>query len=158
MSLTEAQRAIAHLQGLALRASDGYTIDVLDRALDEIVRNPDNPSPYLWQVRSARANAAKVVQARREVVTLDTSGEDEPSVVEDAATTDTGYGVVEIREWLRTSSRLTEPDRTLLTAVADGQDSEHLAEVLELPVQRVRERLSRARKRAGIAYSTEVAA
>lgn len=156
MSLSEAQRAIVTLQSRALSSRESYTIDVLDRALDEVVRNYDNPKPHQWQVRSALANAAKVVQFRGHTVT--------PASFDDAdnsprlATVDEKFALFELRDWLERTPAVSSEERLLLIGLAEGEDASRLAQERGVPVQRMRERISRARTRARHAYAAEAAA
>lgn len=156
MSFSEAQRAIITLQGRALSAREGYTIDVLERALDEVVRNYDNARPSEWQTRSALANAAKVVRFRRDSVA--------PTVFDDGgnrsglAAVDAEFALFELREWLDRTPAVSAEERRLLIGIANGGDASHLAQDQGVPVQRMRERISRARARARVAYIAEAAA
>src|SRR4051794_33238943 len=113
MNLTAAQSAINSLQGQALRRQDGYTLDRLDRALDEIVRNYENERPAAWQVRSALANAAKVVQSRRAVVTLTPRTEGDSRGRPDTGSVDDAFAVAEVRDWLWRTPALTDDERKL---------------------------------------------
>ncbi len=155
MPLSEAQSAIVSLQRRALRSRESYTIDVVDRALDEIVRNYDNPKPAPWQVRSALANAAKVVRGRREVVApVDFRDErgSQPGV------TDAELELVDVRDWLDRTPALSDTQRRLLVRIADGDDAVELAADSGVPIPRMRERIARARSRARQAYVTEAVA
>jgi hypothetical protein len=156
MSLSEAQRAIVSLQNRALRTNEGYTLDVLDRALDEVVRNYDNPKPAPWQARSALANAAKVVQSRRD--TVGTISLDDEARSQDVGDTDGGFAVVDLRDWLDRTSAVTDEQRSLLIGIADGHGPAQLAQDRGVPIQRMRERLSRARSRARTAFDRAAAA
>ena len=154
MFSSEAQSAYLALQSIALTAKDNYTIDRAERALDEVIRNPGNAKPAAHQVRSAWANAGKVLQNRRNLalqIPLDTPGLGLTEL-------DGGYDAVDIIDWLDQAA-VSASDRTLMRSLAHGADARMLAEVEGIPVQRVRERISRAR-RAGAAdyYSTVVAA
>lgn len=156
MSLSEAQRAIVSLQNRALSTSEGYKIDVLDRALDEVVRNYGNPRPAPWQIRSALANAAKVVQFRRDTVT--TTSLDDSGSASDLGAIDEEFVVLEIRDWLDRTAVVSTEQRQLLIGLAEGDDAARLADDHGVPVQRMRERISRARARARAAYAAEAAA
>ncbi|MFI7484069.1 hypothetical protein ACH9EU_16835 [Kocuria sp. M1R5S2] len=153
MFSTEAETAILILQAQSRKASDLYTQDRIDRALDEIVRNPSKTNPPEHQVRSALANAGKVMANRRRVAPV-VSHED--LVIEVDARED-GYDVVELRYWLETAP-LSSPARTLLLALAAGADANDLAAQHDVPVQRIRERIARARKNARADYLTTAVA
>lgn len=156
MSFSEAQRAIVTLQSRALRSREGYTIDVLDRALDEVVRNYDNPDPHQWQVRSALANAAKVVQFRGETVTP--TSFDDADNASSLAAVDDEFALFELRDWLDRTPTVSTEERQLLIGLAGGDDASSLARERGVPVQRMHERISRARTRAHDAYTAEMAA
>lgn len=154
MFSSEAQSAYIALQSRILETQDNYTVERAERALDEIIRNPENTTPANHQVRSAWANAGKVLQNRREVapqVHLDTPGLR-------LGVTDGDYDAVEVLDWLDHAA-VSAPARLLLHSLAVGADAQMLAEAQGIPVQRVRERISRAR-RAGAAdfYASVVAA
>ena len=156
MSLSEAQRAIVTLQNRALSTSEGYTIDVLDRALDEVVRNYGNDKPAPWQVRSALANAAKVVQFRRDIVTP-TSFDDADSAPE-FGFVDEAFALLAIRDWLDRSPSVSDEQRRVLLRLADGDDAAALANERRIPVPRMREKIARARAAARAAYAAEAVA
>jgi hypothetical protein len=152
MFSSQAQSAYSTLQSKALSADDGYILDRLERALDEIIRNPQNAAPAPFQVRSAWANAGKVIDSRRKLApqfSLDGPGLNEPTEV------DARYGAVEIFAWLDRAA-VSKADRRLLRALAGGADATALAETAGVPVQRIRERVSRARRVASRDYRTSV--
>ncbi len=70
MLSSEAEFALIILQRRSAQARDIFEIERMDRALDEIVRNPGNTSPAPFQVRSALANASKVLKERRAIVAI----------------------------------------------------------------------------------------
>jgi hypothetical protein len=150
----EAQSAYSTLQSRALSASGGYMLSRLERALDEILRNPRNTSPAPFQVRSALANAGKVIENRRKLAPQDSLDEqaksfDEPGKI------DARYGVVEISYWLDRAA-VSDADRGLLRCLAAGADATALAETAGVSVQRMRERVSRARRAASRDYQASV--
>lgn len=154
MFSTEAQSAYLILQAQARNTHDDYTLERIDRALDEIVRNLSKTDPPEHQVRSALANAGKVMANRRRLAPV-VSHED---LVTDVDAREDGYDVVELRSWLETAP-LPSPARTLLVALAAGADAKDLAAQQDVPVQRIRERIARARKSARADYwATAVAA
>jgi len=159
----EAQAAVSYLQQQTdskKSAHDSFELDRIDRALDEITRNPDKTTPPRRQVRSARANALKVV---RHHVALEAFSLDDPELhehkrqqAEIAVQYGGGIEDVEMREWLDHTPSLTDDERTLLHALADGFDAELIALARNLPIKRVRERISRARRAARRGYYLEV--
>ncbi|GAB2646738.1 hypothetical protein [Kribbella swartbergensis] len=147
--------AVTTLQQLALRSYDGYDLDRVDRALDELLRSPSKTAPAAFQRRSALANAAKVLQTRRALapgIVIDPSDGD----ASDPSSSDGAIDELDIRLWLETTPALTADQRDLLRALADGADAESLAQLHGIPVQRVRERISRARRVGWAAYQREV--
>jgi len=153
MFSSEAQSAYITLQSRILAAQDSYIIDRAERALDEIIRNPENTKPADHQVRSAWANAGKVLQNRRDLVPqvpLDMPGLS-------VAVVDGAYDAVEIFDWLDHAA-LSTPDRTLLRSIAGGADAQMLAHAHGVAVQRVRERISRARRAGSADYRSSVVA
>lgn len=153
MFSAEAESAYLSLQDQALSATDNYTLERVERALDEILRNPAKTAPAAFQVRSAMANAAKVIEDRRRLaprVSIETPGV-EPG------TEDGGYVAVEVMHWLDTAP-VSDAERTILRGLAHGADAETLAASGGVGVQRMRERISRARKSATQNYQRTVAA
>lgn len=135
--------AVFALQQQALGTRDTYELDRIDRALDELLRNTtDTITPARQRIRSAMGHAYEALERRRAIaptVPLDRS---------DRGAIDTHYVVVETLEWLRTESRLTEGERTLLWNLAHGDDANTLAPGSGVPLPRMRERISRARRNA----------
>jgi hypothetical protein len=156
--------AYLYLQKRAHRQHDSYTIERIDRALDEIVNNPGRTDPVPFQVRSSMANAAKVIKARRviaPVIPLEahdahrsggTSGD--VASVSDASP----YAVVETVAWLNGTRLVSPTQRALLLALVRGHDAATLAAASGVPVPRMRERIARARAAARRAYALEVRA
>jgi hypothetical protein len=153
MFSSEAQSAYITLQSTAMSASDNYIIDRAERALDEILRNPGNTNPSAHQVRSAWANAGKVLDNRRRLVSqvpIDTPGLH-------VAEVDGAYGAVEILDWVDHAA-VSASDRIVLRSLAGGADASMLADAEGVPVQRVRERISRARRAGSVDYQSSVVA
>jgi DNA-directed RNA polymerase specialized sigma24 family protein len=154
MLTEQAQRALVLLTRRADKTGDHFVLDRLDRAKDEIIRlNSDSPAPY--QVRSALAHAGQVLRQRRTLLPSirlsDVEPHDEPGAEDPTFTT------TDIYEWLRTTASLNEPQRTLLLDLAVGFEVEALAAQRQIPLRRMREQVSRARKHARAAYAIEVA-
>lgn len=153
MFSSQAASAYLTLQEQALSASDNYTVERIERALDEILRNPHKTSPPAFQVRSAIANAAKVIAGRRRLAPPIST--DSPGVEVDEE--EGGYLAVEVMHWLGTAS-VTVAERAILRGLANGEDAETLAASRGVPVERMREKISRARKSAANHYKSTVAA
>jgi hypothetical protein len=152
MTHTQGQRALMKLQARTANARDCYTLDVLERAMDEITRNLDNPKPAAWQVRSAMANASKIVKQRRQQVPSASLDMElgVANVLSLGALADPvdRHAEVMCREWLRTADGLTCHDRRILLALYSGFDAVMIAAADDRPVERAREQISRARGRA----------
>jgi hypothetical protein len=158
MTLTQAQCALNTLQSTAARTFETYLSEVLGRAMDEIVRNFDNDRPAKRQVRSARANAAKVLGDRRRLAPTIyiTSSITEPDGVDhdlEIPVDENGFGEFDVLHWLATTTQLPDGVRALLQDLASGHDANSLAMRDNLPVARMRERISRARRQGRIAYA-----
>ncbi|MFE6530135.1 hypothetical protein ACFVMA_14465 [Streptomyces rochei] len=147
--------AIFALQQRALDTCDNYELDRIDRALDELLRNPSGEStPAEHRVRSAMGHAYEVLERRKAivpVVSLHAENADRGATVHD-------YSVIEISEWLRVEPGIPPRDRKLLQALAGGHGAESLATAEEVSVKRVRERISRARKMARQQWKASVLA
>lgn len=148
------ERAVFALQKRALAARDTYELDRIDRALDELLRNPtDAATSAKHRVRSAMGHAYEILERRKAIA---------PSVPLDAEQAaykaqDDNYVVVEILEWLRAEPGLGDGERTVLNALANGGDAEFLAARNRVPVTRMRERISRARRSAHKLWNDAVA-
>ncbi|MFD5209326.1 hypothetical protein ACFWIP_00375 [Streptomyces anulatus] len=145
--------ALIALQRRALGACDTYQLDRIDRALDELLRNPsDESTPAEYRVRSAMGHAYETLERRRAIApyTAPEAADAEYGVV------DQGYPVVEFFEWLRREPGIPPAYRTVLQALAQGEDAESLAAQQGQPVPRMRERISRARNRARRLWAASV--
>src|SRR5262249_6067285 len=114
---------------------------------------PDRTDPSSHQVRSALANAAKVIKNRRRLArqeSIDSLGI-EP-VGEDG-----GFDTVAVMDWLD-KAPVSIDVRTILRGLADGSDADCLAGSGGVDLRRMRERISRARKLAAATYKATVAA
>lgn len=161
MLSTQVQSAVQALQAQALASSDSYQLDVTDRALDELIRNPGIDRPPAFQVRSARANAAKVVRSRRQLYdravlrNLDSW----PGVHrEERLAQEPDERVVDTLDWLAQTTSLTEGQRRVLSDLADGHDAHSLSTRDAVPPSRIQERISRARRAGWQAYQHEIVA
>jgi hypothetical protein len=158
MSL-EVQTAVRTLQQRAVSAHDVFDLDRIDRALDELTRNPHKTAEPQHQVRGALSNAGKVLVRRKKRLPLGSS--DDPDLHESVrerafAFIEGGFDAADLRQWLDTTPSLSTRERWILQALADGADAEMLSALLNLPLARVRERISRARRVASAAYNREV--
>ncbi|MFK0402736.1 hypothetical protein ACIQTT_10430 [Microbacterium sp. NPDC090225] len=143
---------------------DVFDLDRIDRALDQILAHPANDAPAAFQVRDARANAAKVLK-KRQTYTVYALDDDNLHVadrasVEYAARRHTDVGseteTFNIHWWMATTTALTDDQRSIIFLLADGEDAESLAARAGIPVARMREQISRARRVARLAYDAEV--
>ncbi|MCQ8193146.1 hypothetical protein [Streptomyces rugosispiralis] len=136
--------AVQQLQSQALRTSDAYGLERIERALDELIRKPqvDQPTPFL--IRSALGHAYETIERRKAIAPhaeLPIGGQ-EPGCIE------TAYDEIEMCAWVSAEPGLKDTDRTLLTQLVRGRDAVTLAEQEDVPVARMRERISRCRRQA----------
>lgn len=147
--------AVQTLQKQALTSRDNYELDRIERALDELLRNPtDTDTPAQHRVRSARGHAYEVLERRRGLapcVPLDQESADRGHP-------DSSYLIVDILVWLRGEPGLATGERHLLNDLARGHDAAAIAERDNVPLPRVRERISRARRRAKVLWQAVEAA
>ncbi|MFG2956390.1 hypothetical protein ACGF5O_22035 [Streptomyces sp. NPDC048291] len=137
--------AVFTLQERAMRTHDLYQLDRIERALDELLRNPaDDAVPSHRRIRSAMGHAYEALERRKEIVPSvamldehDEPGRDEP-----------GFHFIEVLDWIRTEPQFGLVERILLEALAHGDDAVTLADRHCLPLPRMRERISRARRTA----------
>ncbi|MFE9418941.1 hypothetical protein ACFYMX_25495 [Streptomyces griseofuscus] len=137
--------AVSALQKQALASSDTYELDRIDRALDELLRNPTNAStPAPYRTKSAMGHAYEVLERRRAIVQFIPL---EPNYI-NRGQPDHSLLAAELLAWVNTEPNLTQAERVLLNDLADGHDAVSLADRQAVPLQRMRERVSRARRRA----------
>lgn len=161
MLSTQVQHAVQALQAQALATGDSYRLDITDRALDELLRNPASRLPAAYQVRSSQANAAKVVRSRRlqfneEILR---NREPRPGVHrQDRLAQQPGEMTIDTLDWLARTDGLTEGQRRILFDLADGHDAHSISLRDGVPPTRIQERVSRARRAGRQAYDHEVVA
>ncbi|MGW2407217.1 hypothetical protein ACWCXK_22110 [Streptomyces sp. NPDC001739] len=141
--------AVRQLQVQALHTRDSYGQERIERALDELLRRPheDGPVPHLK--RSALGHAYQTIERRRAIAPqgeLTVEGQ-EPGYAE------ASYHEVEMEAWVRRQP-IKETDRSLLLLLARGSDAVSLAAEAGVPVSRMRERISRCRRRARHLWAT----
>jgi hypothetical protein len=160
MLSTQVQSAVQALQARALATADSYQLDVTDRALDELIRNPGSHRPAAYQVRSARANAAKVVRSRRQIYDQGVlqNLDPRPGVHRQERLLQPPDEAADTLDWLARTSSLTDGQRRILSDLADGHDAESLSTRDRVPLGRIRERISRARRAGWEAYQHEMIA
>lgn len=147
----QAEAALICLYEQEKHASDNFILERIDRALDEIIRL-NSSDPPAWQVRSALANASKVIQGRRRTV----SPESLEALQVDIAVPTDAEDTVELRVWLHGTSGVNAGQRKLLSLLADGKEAADLAALHSIPLPRMRERVSRARCAARSAYQADM--
>lgn len=155
MLTEQAQCALLLLHRRANKCHDTFELERFDRALDEIVRlNSEEPAPF--QTRSALAHASAVMCRRRELAPCTALEKLQPH--QQPGKRDMRYAMVEVLDWLRKTPELTAEQRSLLLQVIEEDDLARLATCKGIPLPRVRERVSRARKQARTAYAREAMA
>lgn len=134
--------AVSALQKQALASNNTYELDRIDRALDELLRNPTDASASAQQrLRSAMGHAYEALERRRAIA---------PSVPLDIERArckhiEARYAVVEILAWLSVEPALAKEERVLLDDLARGFDAASMAIHHGVPLLRMRERISRVR-------------
>jgi DNA-directed RNA polymerase specialized sigma24 family protein len=152
MITAEAQSALLVLYKRANASSDIYWLERIDRALDECVNNAGRNTAPAYQVRSSLANAKKAMDKRRDiaaVVPIEDGREAETVGVRGGDL----YAAVDALLWLEATNGLSDRERELLLGLTAGEDAESLSRRVNVPVQRMRERISRARQAAGAAWN-----
>lgn len=155
------QAAVSSLQqqtDVTKTSVDSFELDRTERALDELLRNPEKTGPSTRLVRSARANALKVVRSRAKhsEFSLDSDLHVHKRAKAEAAVAYDPMAGFEVIDWLDSTPSVTTAQRRLLKALAAGYDAEFLAYAMGVPIKRVRERISRARRAAYSGYLAEV--
>ncbi|MGW0713049.1 hypothetical protein ACWD4G_45225 [Streptomyces sp. NPDC002643] len=137
--------AVTTLQQRAMDTWDTYDLERQERALDELLRNHESTSGSVrHRIRSATGHAYEVLERRKVIAPSDpvSAGLREPSYSEH------GFYQVEWLDWIRTEPTFNLVDRTILRSLAVGEDAETLAARHNLPLPRMRQRISRARRAA----------
>jgi len=161
MLSTQVQSAVLALQARVLVTDDSYQLDVTDRALDELTRNPSSPRPGAYQIRSARANAAKVIRARRQVYYQGVlrNRDVRPGVHrQERLAQPSDEAAIDTLDWLARTSTLNDKQRRILSDLAEGHDAHTLSVRDRVPLNRIQERISRARRVGWDAYLHEMVA
>jgi hypothetical protein len=137
--------AVTALQQQALASRDTFELDRIDRALDELLRNPtDTSTPVQHRIRSAMGHAYEALERRRAIAPLVPLNHERS----DHGHTDARYLVVEILTWLQSEPELASAERVLLDDLARGHDATSIAHHRGVSLLRMRERISRARRHA----------
>lgn len=147
----QAEAALMRLYEQASHSTDNFTLERIDRALDEILRL-NGTEPPVRQVRSAMAHAYQVIRDRRRTVVPETLEAREIEPPNSGMDED----VIDLQEWLRSTPRVTGQQRNLLGLLANDPDAADLAAMYHVSVLRMREQISRTRRAARIAYRNEM--
>jgi hypothetical protein len=143
--------AVQALQQQALTSRDTFQLDRIDRALDELLRNPtEQTGPAPSRVRSAMGHAYEALERRRALaprVPLDPEHTDSSYI-------DARYPVVEILAWLTSEPNLNAGERVVLGELARGHDAASIAHRDGVALTQTRQRISRARRHARVLWQT----
>jgi hypothetical protein len=141
---TSTQLAVQTAQSRLDRTTSGYKQDLLDLALDELLRQPNREGDPEHLLGNALANSRKHLRRRRAIASVTAYGDAQDLVtLADAGTVDSLPVLIEALDWLQ-RARLTQAERTALTEAA-------VAEFLPGPKgadASAQQRLSRARASA----------
>lgn len=110
-----------------------------DEALDDLLRQPERRGDPRMLAQGALRNAAKKIDRRNQIALIEPVGDRLPEVSLEPE------DVTELPVWFRD---LAAPDRVALGLIALGFGPAAAAQQLELPAERFRVRLFRARSRA----------
>lgn len=148
--------AVQILQGLNRQYfySSSYWTERIDRAIDSILRSPDNSKPPSHLVRNALSDARKVIYRRRQICSvIEVRKQDKDAQLDQSieAIPDLSINSMEvvfaIQNWFE-RARLKDKDRAVLSILIEGGEAEDVAKYLNLPVKQARVCISRARKSA----------
>lgn len=152
MLTEQARDAMTALYARARKTGDVFELERIDRALDEIVRRNDT-KPAAFQIRSAMANASKVILARRAIVacaSLDGA--------QHFGALDGHFAATDLTLWLEATGALTKEQRSLMRLIAREEDPAAIATTCGMAPDRMRQRISRLRRAARDAYAADVTA
>ncbi|MEV6129384.1 hypothetical protein AB0M05_21565 [Streptomyces violaceusniger] len=135
--------AVTTLQRSAMYTQDIYDLERHERALDELLRDHEFTSGSAQhRIRSAKGHAFEVLERRKVIAPCVTVH----AVTHEPGYTEPGFYQVEWLDWIRTEPTFNLIDRTILRSLAVGEDAETLAARHNLPLPRMRQRISRARR------------
>jgi hypothetical protein len=115
-----------------------------DEALDDLLRQPERHGDPRVLAQGALRNAAKKIDRRNQIALIEPVGDRLPEVLFEPEV------ATEVPAWFR---GLAAPDRAALGLVALGFGPAAAAQQLDLPAERFRVRLFRARSRAAVALA-----
>jgi hypothetical protein len=137
------EAAVTTLQRSAMDTWDTYDLERHERALDELLRDHENTSGSAWhRIRSAKGHAYEVLERRKVIAPRDPVH----AVLCEPSYTEHGFYKAEWLDWILTEPMFNIIDRTILRSLAVGEDAETLAARHNLPLPRMRQRISRARR------------
>ena len=147
--------AIAALQKKARAEQRVGGGEVLEEALDDLVRSPERIGDHDHLVGSALARARTKVHRRRRLAPVVARIDEQPEApatdsvltVTPITTDNESHELIEVRDLIERSS-LPARDRGYLRLVSTGFDARDIASLEELPLSQVRVRMSRAHRRA----------
>lgn len=136
-------------QQMSCGTCSAYQHHCVDLALDEILRHPDADGAPRDLLAKALAHARTHLRRRASICRI-TSGSnllENAQIAGGEALTAEQHAVIEIDDWLR-RSQLSSDQQLLLRSQLLDLTPESLGQVIRVPVARLRERLSRARRAA----------
>ncbi|MGB9894275.1 MAG: helix-turn-helix transcriptional regulator [Candidatus Saccharicenans sp.] len=127
-----------------LRDKNVYMLDKIDRALDQLSRNPNKTGDPEKMVRSALGNAATVLKNRKNKCFEEQHG---PGEVFFSSLDEAGHISIEVRDFLNHPS-LSKSDREILFYLMEDKDAREIAKTKGISVNLARVHISRVRARA----------
>jgi hypothetical protein len=143
-------KAVALLQART-RTRDPWRAEQAEEALNFLLSKPDRTGDPQRLVRNALAEASKKLRRRAKIFTENI---DRIQMVNGQANDGLGTLRFDLTNLIRRGG-FNARDRSLLSRALDGSEAEDIAQELQIPIQRARERLSRARARAQQVWGIE---
>jgi len=140
-------KAVMRLQARLDRTSNPWRAEQAEEALNILLSQPDRDGDPQHLMRNALADASKKLKRRTKILAEYTNM---VQVLSDQASDGFGILLVEVTDLVNRG--LSAADQALLGLFLDGAEANEIANDLQLPVARVRERLSRTRARARAAW------
>jgi hypothetical protein len=134
--------AVARLQLRRRRVRGSFAVEQAEEAMDLLLRNPERSAAPPILMRNALTEARRKLLKRQQLLT------EYHEMVEAGGVVASAAGIVgyELKEFIKDDVRTA--DAPLLKVALAGGSAEEIARVQSIPIQRARERLSRARARA----------
>ena len=132
-----------------------YYTEIIDRAIDYLLRNPHLDKRPQYLIRNAIANAQKTIRKRQHICSIVSST---PFLIENIPNHHSNNQAVEefwaFKNWFE-CIKLTERDKLIINFLLQGKTERNLAEYWHISVKQARVRVCRTKKRIFQLWQTD---